>query len=85
MTKILSSSNSRTSLFSTKVTSRAGHKSNAVRNRFSENVKMFDPELQVDNLGMHSPAKIYDTLSSQKKVARHNIKRENANYSFGKA
>ncbi len=61
MTKVLSTNNSRTSLFSTKVTSRAGHKTNEVRNRFSENVKMFDPELQVDNLGMHSPARIYDT------------------------
>jgi hypothetical protein len=61
LTKVLSTNNSRTSLFSTKVTHSRGHKSNAVRNRFTENVNMFDPDLKTDNFGMHSPSKIYDT------------------------
>lgn len=46
---------------------------------------MFDPDMKTDNFGMHSPAKIYDTQRSQNKISKQHIKRENAQYSFGKA
>jgi hypothetical protein len=45
---------SRTSLFSNKVTSPA------VRNRFAENYKIYNPNLETHNYGIHSPNKIYD-------------------------
>lgn len=41
--------------------------------------------LDIENLGIHSPNKIYDLTSANTKVQTSKIKRENANYSFSKA
>ena len=46
---------------------------------------MYCPDLRADNLGMHSPGKIYDNQTNYKKISKVRIKRENANYSFSKA
>lgn len=78
----LNNNNSRTSLFSKRVTSDRGE---VMRNRFNENIKVYCPDLKTDNFGMHSPGKIYDTQTNYKKLTKCKIKRENANYSFGRA
>jgi len=46
---------------------------------------VYNRELTVDNFGIHSPNKIYNTIDGQEKLSKQYIKRANANYSFAKS
>ena len=56
------------------------------RDRFTDNIKVYDPSLKTDNYGKHSPAAIYSYREvPQRLITTHRIKRENASFSFSKA
>jgi hypothetical protein len=57
---------------------------NAVlRDRFSENKRVFDPTLAFENMGTESPGKIYDTRD-RTKISKFKVIDRNPKYTFSK-